>query len=457
MTRPFSLLCLGLLLCFGRAQSLPAEEPAPVDSILLQPLPAGLVMHARILDPARIEGHPLIQRIVRLMETSREWQRIGDESTGLVQLTETLRFADQQLKSLGVENGIRAIWQRGALLAIGEGDNPPVGGIFLAQNGAAAKAFSDLLQQWGETQLGLTYHSIEIDGTPVMAAGDLHFAILEHRVAWANNAAAMKHVLDHVHSNSTNTAVAADPTLLADLHVSLAAVRKNPDFAKPLENPASDFGLLTLFGGWIDLLRRHERFSIGLHASDGDVASLKIGFREATSNRPEALVPYWAHANETIAQPLNPPGTIETFSWYRDYAGLWNNRSQLVAEPTVRMVEQGDEDAGKQLAVFGTRFRPSELISQLGPHYRIVITEQEHVPYDKVEVENVLPAAAFLVDLKDENKFREMVDPFVNLIGLIQGGEQRVLTVREEYKGAQTVSFAYQETDQEVRQRTRDQ
>ena len=169
------------------------------------------------------------------------------------------------------------------------------------------------------------------------------------------------------------------------------------------------------------------------------------------------LTPFWAHGDEKMAPPLHPPGTIQSFSWYRDYAGLWNNRSQLAQDETVEKVEKGDEDAGKQLAVFGTSFRPSELISQLGPHFRIVTTEQEKVPYDKVAVEDVLPAAAFLVDLRDEEKFRKMTDPFVRLLGLIQGGEQRVLTVRQDYKSAQLLSFVFQETDDEVRKRPRDQ
>lgn len=454
MPRFRCLLCLSFLL-IGRMVS--AAEPVSIDPLLIKPLPQGLVIQARIVDPARIEGHPLVQRIVRLMETSREWQRVKDETTGMIQLTEALGFVDRQLKTLGVAGGVRALWQRGALLAVGEGDKPPVGGVFLAQDAAAAKAFSEVIQQWAETQLGWKYEPTEIDGTPVLAAGDLHVAILDHRVVWASHSEAMKHVLAHVKSASTEPATPADPTLLAELHVSLAAVRKNPDFTKGLETPASDFGLLTFFGGWTDLLRRHERFSIGLHAGEGEAVSLNVGFREASSNRPAALAPFWAHAEEKIAPPLTPPGTIESFSWYRDYAGLWNNRRQLAAEAVVNVVEQGDEDAAKQLAVFGTNFRPSELISQLGPHFRVVITEQEHVPYDKVEVENVLPAAAFLVDLKDEAKFRQMVDPFVNLLGFIQGGEQRVLTVRETYKGAQTVSFVYQETEQEVRQRSRDQ
>ncbi len=454
MTRLYSLLCLGLLSCVA---ALSAAEQVTIDPLLVKPLPEGLVLQVRVVDPERLAGHPLMQRITRLIETSREWQRANAETTTLIQFTESIGFIDRQLKAAGIEGGIKAIWQRGALIAIGEGDDPPVGGVFMAQDAAAAQAFTEVLQQWAEIELGLKYQPTEIDGTSVLAAGDLHVAILDHRVLWANKAEAMKYVLVHVKSAPTDSVVPADPTLMADVQVSLAAVRKNPDFAKGLENPASDFGLLTFFGGWTDLLRRHERLSIGLHAGEGESVSLKVGFRDSTSQRPEGLVPFWTHAAEQIAPPLNPPGTIHSFSWYRDYAKLWNNRRQLAADETVDKVEKGDDDSGKQLAVFGTTFKPSELISQLGPHFRVVFTEQEKVPYDKVEVENVLPAAAFLVDLRDEAKFRTMTEPFVNLLGLIQGGEQRVLTVREEYKGAQTTSFVYQETEQEVRMRARDQ
>ena len=455
MARLYTLLSFGLLLW---ATSLSAADPVRVDPLLLKPLPEGLVLQARIVDPERLAGHPLMLRIVRLLETSQEWQRTNQETTALIQFTESIGFIDRQLKTVGVEGGIRAIWQRGALVAIGEGgDDPPTGGVFLARDEVAAKAFADILQQWAETELGLKYEPIEIEGTPVLAAGNLHVAVVGHRVAWANRAEAMRNVLKHMQSVPTEGVAPTDPTLLADVHVSLAAVRKNPDFAKGLEVPASDFGLLTFFGGWSDLLRRHERLSIGLHAGEGETVALRVGFRESATARPDELTPFWAHGTEKIAPPLNPPGTIQTFSWYRDYAGLWANRRQLAQGPIVDKVEKGDEDAGKQLAVFGTSFRPSELISQLGPHFRIVSIEQEKVPYDKVVVEDVLPAAAFLVDLRDEDKFRKMTDPFVRLIGLIQGGEQRVLTVRQDYKGASLLSFVFQETDEEVRKRPRDQ
>ena len=454
MIRLSPVCCLGLLLVTA---AVCAAEPAKIDPLLLKPLPEGLVLHARIVDPARMEQHPLVQRVVRLMETSREWQRVSEENPGLIQLTQALQAVDRQLKTVGVAGGIRAIWNRGALIAIGEGKNPPVGGVFLAQDAAAAKAFSDVIQKWAETELGLKYELADIEGTAVMRAGDLHVAVLDHRVVWANHAGAMGRVLQHVKSVSIEAVAAADPTLLADVHVSLAAVRKSPDFAKALESPSADFGLLTFFAGWTDLLRRHERLSIGLHAGEGEAVSLKVGFREAKTARPVALAPYWAHGDEKMAPLLHPPGTIETFSWYRDYAGLWSNRRQLAAEETIHRVDKGDEDIGKQLAVFGTTFRPSELISQFGPHFRLVVAEQEKVPYDHVEVDNVLPAVAFLVDLRDQEGFRKMVDPFINLLGLIQGGEQRVLTVREEYKGAKTISFVYQETPQEVRMRARDQ
>ena len=454
MTRLYSLLCVGFLSCVA---ALSAAEPFKIDPLLVKPLPEGLVLQVRVVDPERLAGHPLMLRITRLLETSREWQRANAETTTLIQFTESIGFIDRQLKAVGVEGGIKSIWQRGALIAIGEGDNPPVGGVFMAQDAAAAQAFTEVLQQWAEIELGLKYQPAEIDGTSVLAAGDLHVAILDHRVLWANKAEAMKYVLAHVKSAPTDSVLSADPTLMADVQVSLAAVRKNPDFSKGLENPASDFGLLTFFGGWTDLLRRHERLSIGLHAGEGEAVSLRVGFRDSTSQRPKGLVPYWTHAGEQIAPPLNPPGTIQSFSWFRDYAKLWNNRRQLAADETVDKVEKGDDDSGKQLAVFGTTFKPSELISQLGPHFRVVFTEQEKVPYDKIEVENVLPAAAFLVDLRDEAKFRTMTEPFVNLLGLIQGGEQRVLTVREDYKDAQTTSFVYQETEQEVRMRARDQ
>lgn len=445
------------LACLIVATVLQAAEPVTCDPLLLKPLPAGLVMHARIINPQGLETHPLMQRMYALLETSQEWQRANQDTIGLIQFSESIRFVDRQLKSVGIGGGIRSLWKRGALLAIGEGQNPPAGGVFIAQDEAAAEAFAEILQQWADTELGLRYEPKEIDGTQVLAAGDLHFVNLGQRVVWANRENAMKHVLAHVQSVPTEPIAASDPSLLADLQISLEAVRKNPDFAKGLETPGSDIGLITFFGGWLDLLRRHERLTVGLHAGEGETISMKVGFRDPTSQRSESLAPFFTHGDEQIAPSLHPPGTIQSFSWYRDYSGLWNNRSQLAQEDVVRRAEKNDEDAGKQLQVFGTTFKPSELIAQLGPHHRIVITEQEKAPYDAVSVENVLPAAAFLIDLRDEEKFRKMTDPFVRLLGLIQGGEQRVLTVRQDYQGASILSYVFQETESEIRMRSRDQ
>lgn len=447
---------IGLAGLFWAAVSF-AAEPVSIDPLLTKPLPSGLVMHARILNPERLESHPLVQRLVALLDTSQEWRRAHEETIGLIQFTEAVRFVDRQLKSVGIDGGIKALWKRGALLAVGEGDKPPAAGVFLAKDEAAAKAFADILQQWAETELGLKYEPKEIEGTTVLAAGDLHVVNLGHRVVWANRSEAMAKVLAHVQSVPTEAIAATDPTLLADLHVSLAAVRKNPDFVKGLESPNSDVGLITFFGGWLDLLRRHERLSIGLHSGDEGTISMKVGFREPTGPRSAALAPFFAHGEQKIAPPLHPPGTIQSFSWYRDYIGLWNNRAELAQEEARRRAEQGNEDAGKQLQVFGTSFTPVELIALLGPHHRVVITEQEKAPYDKVAVDNVIPAAAFLIDLRDEEKFRKLTTPFVNLLGLIQGGEQRVLTVRKDYKGASVLSYVFQETDSEVRMRSRDQ
>ena len=68
MARLCSLLGFAFLLC---TVSLQAAEPTTIDPILLKPLPNGLVMHARIVDPVRMEGHPLVQRLVKLIETSQ--------------------------------------------------------------------------------------------------------------------------------------------------------------------------------------------------------------------------------------------------------------------------------------------------------------------------------------------------------------------------------------------------
>lgn len=446
-----------LMLCGLMATSLvSAEEHLAIDPVLTSPLPEGVAISVRMIDPERVETHSLSQRIIALIETSQEWNRAKEQTTGLVQFREAVSYIDSQLKQAGIAEGIRALWKRGLLVAMGEGDRPPAGGVLNARDDAAAQALLQILRDIGNVAPDLKYTSSMMDGTEVLTSGDFFVAVLGHRIVWGNHPEAMLHALQHVKSIPSVPPMNVDSTLLAAIHVSLPILRKNPDFVKTLEQPGTDFGLWTFFGGWIDLFRRHEKLSLQLHALDEGKLSLRVQFREPTSPRSESLIPFFAHEAETIAQPLNPPGTIESFSWYRDYASLWNNRSQLLSREIVDQIDKQDDDAGKMMAVFGTSFKPSELAALIGPRYRVVITEQEQAPYPQVEVENVYPAAAFVVELRDEEKFRKLTEPLVNLIGLIQGGEQHVLTVREDYKGAQTISYVLQQTAAEVKRRARD-
>jgi hypothetical protein len=138
------------------------------------------------------------------------------------------------------------------------------------------------------------------------------------------------------------------------------------------------------------------------------------------------------------------PGAIYRASWYRDYAALWNARGDLLTTDAAAMLDAGDERAATQLEVFGTHLRPSELFTQLGPRFRVVVTAQDEPPYD-VEVLDPLPAAALAVELRDEQRVREMSAPILRTLHLIMGGEQRIITSEHEHAGAKLVTLSLSE------------
>jgi hypothetical protein len=147
---------------------------------------------------------------------------------------------------------------------------------------------------------------------------------------------------------------------------------------------------------------------------------------------------------------LQVPDAIYSASWYRDYAALWSARRDLLTADAAAMLDAGDERAATQLEVFGTHLRPSELFTQLGPRFRVVVAAQDKPPYD-VEVLDPLPAAALAVELRDEQRVREMTAPVLRTLHLIMGGEQRIITSEHEHAGAKLVTLSLSEDPAEQR------
>src|SRR5262249_50859617 len=135
----------------------------------------------------------------------------------------------------------------------------------------------------------------------------------------------------------------------------------------------------TLLGGTtIDCVRRSDFVAAGLYQE-------KTGFRLAVrlpAGRSEFPPEFALHVppkGEPGSLPLlEPPGVIYSQSFYLDIGYLWKNRDKLINEQTRKQIEEGEQQLSK---ILPGSVKLGELLEAWGPYHRIVVVNQEKLPY----------------------------------------------------------------------------
>jgi hypothetical protein len=232
-----------------------------------------------------------------------------------------------------------------------------------------------------------------------------------------------------------------EPLILMTLNLKLA--RQDPGTLEKLKFPMAEWVPVVLAGGYLDLLRRADFVSAGLFADDRG-AELRVRFPAGAEGALAGLRGYFAtEAGEAAAPLLRPTGTLFSMSWFRDYARIWNARSELCAPQLVKKI---DSDNIRQREVAGGPGL-GDLTQLLGSHYRVVAARQQESAYQSPPAERA-PAFALVVDVPDEQKFREQalapIDRFVQLSVVPLAGEIRPA----EYRGAKLTTVRFDGPEQ---------
>lgn len=222
--------------------------------------------------------------------------------------------------------------------------------------------------------------------------------------------------------------------------VDLAAVRLDPNvrnvLAKRSDNPLVEL----LLGGLVDVLKQAPYLATSL---DFDAGRLRLKAelpREGSAVGAERAWFFAPHAGEP---ELALPGTIGTFSMFRDLGGLWLARDNLFNETVVARLAQ----ANTQLGLFfsGRDFGP-EVLGELAAPVRLVVARQEYAGDAPVPALK-LPAFALVLKLKHADDFSpELLMTYQKAIGIfnLTGGQQgkaQLLLSTEENQGT-TISKA---------------
>ncbi len=262
-------------------------------------------------------------------------------------------------------------------------------------------------------------------------------AVVGHRLVAASHEADLKRMIDELLKQPATGPMAAEAQPSFTLMVDWKTVRKLPGLAKAYERPSSDAAQVAIFGGWLDVLGSTERLTASLSWPEKS-SEILLNLTASPVDADAPLAGFFAQSpSDALAPFLDPPGTIYSASWFRDYRALWDHRADVLTEESVQKMEKGDSDVRQQFSVFGVAFTPSELFKALGTEFRVVLARSEKTEY-RVELENRLPAAALCVSLRDEEAFLKQAEPLSRAIGLLTAfGEVKMLTKTTEHAKAQ--------------------
>ncbi len=418
-------------------------------------IPDDAILSVQMAPSAGIRRHPVVTQIVDAIAHSPELARRRDaypadpRAAGILALAERLRLEPGEL--------LLKLTAGGAALAVWKDSPPSVAVAFTAED-------ADLLARLVEELRALAGQAAPqaSDAVRVERRGDfdclfigpLNLAVRGRSLLLASTQSALEQVVDRFQERASggNAPAASAPMPFVTAEVDLAQVRSlQPQLAEALRIPSSDAGRTTFLGGWLELLRQHERATVRILPQE-ERLTIEVAVRQPGAGQPDSGIPGF-FARDGAGQPaplLEVPGEIYSASWFRDLSALLDARRDLLAGEVVDKLEKGNEQAATQLEVFGTHLRPSDLVTQFGPHFRVVLATQEQPPYD-VEVNDRLPAAALAFDLHDEQKVREMSAPILRTLHLIMSGENRMLTTEHEYAGAKLVQLSLSEDASEQR------
>lgn len=282
------------------------------------------------------------------------------------------------------------------------------------------------------------------------------FIAIGNRMLFSNDEATLKEAADQV-IDAEEVVIAtgsAESGEIGHIRVDMSALRFVPDFANALATPSTEPGAIFAFGGWLDLARRYDEFSVRF-SSDGDNLRTAVAFNKPNGQAAAAgLEGFWADTPEESPAPLlHLPNTIYSTSVYRDYSAIWNARGDLLASNVVETIDQGDEDVSQTLAVLGLQNKPSDILHTIGPRWRFVAVKADEGPYPDVPITDVLPAWAIVVELSDPDEFWRMVSPVTRTLNLILSGEQRFTIEQQPCGDGEVTVLSVDQSDRAVRQK----
>lgn len=399
-------------------------RPAGQDDIsraALHLLPPESVLILHVDGPKRLLENALVQDVMGLAKQSvfRDEVLRRLDNPQLQQMKQFLEFTLNK----PWDQALEAMTAQGVTLGLGRTDGgfTPTTAILACDNEKTVREIKDAIFGVVFTNAGGPKKMLQADyrGIPAFQLDEGHVAFSGQRVLFTNKRDLLEQTLDRLLDVAQRTdfhmaksldwsqpvpgteGVARRPVFTTWLN--LEEARRDEKFQKGLELPTENVQGLVLLGGYVDLLRRAKFVSAALFADDGQL-ELSIRTDVGREGMIGSLAGFFAPpAGEAAPPRLEVAREILSLAWTRDYSTLWESRTELLTEASIRKLEEESQKATAN----GTP-GALELFAGLGREWWVVMTLPEENGY-KYPAKPQFPAFAIQVSLKDEVLFREKI------------------------------------------------
>ena len=432
------------------AGSLPTQAAEVPSRDLLPNQPLVLIEIER---PLRMLDHPLAEQLWSTLRESKELQRHYD-SPEYDRLRALVELAQAEF-GVGWRESLERVTQGGILLAVEQGTPPKSTLILTADKPETIVQFGKFAKRLGEGQSEpqKTETKSHRDFT-YYKGGDGFYTVAGRRLVVTSSNELMHQVIDRLLDAAPKQEAGdeADAKPIGDsvarITVNMQAIREMPGVEGTLKVPTTNIAQFFLTGDSLDLLRRSDRITIDV-APAVETLDIAVRFSADKSSVTPGLAGFFALEPKQQAAPLlQVPDTLYTSSWFRDYEAIWEGRSKVLVETSLKAVDEGNQTTQNRLALVGAGFLPSEMLKSLGTQFRFVVARQSKSLYENVELDGRFPAAALALDLRDEEYFTTKVIPALRAgYGLATASQNpRVLAKQFMHKEAKLTSLVFDDS-----------
>ena len=240
--------------------------------------------------------------------------------------------------------------------------------------------------------------SARIDGALVVANKPeaLKAVIDQNEANSAKGGKPAKNLLDAAWLTAARKQLPAGPLAWGALNLEHV---KSLDGIKDLYARPRDNVVLTLaIAGWLDVIGRSPYVAAGLYRTpEGfDLAVRMPAGRDGAA--PDVAIHLAKDPKAPGTLPLlEPKDCLFSHSFYFDLGTLWTDRKDIFPAKVAKDFEEGVKQASR--LTLGTSV--DEMLTQAGPHFRVVVAQRRKPAENKFEPVTKYPAFAVVLSLKD--------------------------------------------------------